>query len=71
MKYYVATVIQEIEVPVGNKGQVKTKKLKEEILVGESTSVSIVEKKVGELMSANPNEWELTSVRESRIVEVI
>jgi len=71
MKYYVATVVQEIEIPVGNKGQVKTKKLKEEILVGESTSVSIVEKKVGELMSANPNEWELTSVRESRIVEVI
>ena len=63
MKYYVATVVQEIEVPVGNKGQTKTKKLKEEILVGD--------KKVAELMSTNPNDWEITSVRESRIVEVI
>ncbi|MBC8411126.1 MAG: hypothetical protein H8E12_20775 [Rhodobacteraceae bacterium] len=71
MKYYIATVVQEIEIPVGNKGQVKTKKLKEEILVGESTSVSIVEKKVQEMMTANPNDWELTSVRESRIVDVI
>jgi len=71
MKYYVATVIQEIEIPVGTKGNTKIKKLKEEILVGESTSVSIVENKVGVMMSSNPNVWELTSVRESRIVEVI
>ena len=71
MKYYVATVVQEIEIPVGTKGNTKIKKLKEEILVGESTSVSIVENKVGVMMSSNPNVWELTSVRESRIVEVI
>ena len=71
MKYYVATVVQEIEIPVGNKGQTKTKKLKEEILVGDSTSVSIVDQKIAELMSTNPNDWEITSVRESRIVEVI
>mgnify|MGYP005659079689 CR=1 FL=1 len=45
--------------------------VKEEILVSEATSVSVVEKKIGELMSSNPNHWELTSVRESRIVEVI
>ena len=71
MKYYVATVVQEIEIPVGNKGQIKTKKLKEEILVGDSTSVSIVDQKIAKLMSTNPNDWEITSVRESRIVEVI
>jgi|TARA_B100001094_G_scaffold250414_1_gene247952 hypothetical protein len=71
MKYYIATVVQEIEVPVGTKGNTKIKKLKEEILVSEATSVSVVEKKIGELMSSNPNHWELTSVRESRIVEVI
>ena len=71
MKYYIATVVQEIEVPVGTKGNTKIKKLKEEILVSEATSVSVVEKKIGELMSTNPNDWELTAVRESRIVEVI
>ena len=71
MKYYIATVVQEIEVPVGTKGNTKIKKLKEEILVSEATSVSVVENKIGELMSTNPNSWELTSVRESRIVEVI
>ncbi len=71
MKYYIATVVLEIEIPVGNKGNTKIKKLKEEILVGEATSVSVVENKVGEMMTANPNDWELTSVRESRIVDVI
>ena len=71
MKYYIATVVQEIEVPVGNKGNTRIKKLREDILVTESTSVSVVEKKIGELMSSNPNSWELTAVRESKIVEVI
>ena len=71
MKYYIATVVQEIEVPVGNKGNTRIKKLKEEILVGEATSVSVVENKIGELMSSNPNSWELTSVKASNIVEVI
>ena len=69
MKYYVATVKQTIEVPAGKKTRTKT--LKEESLVGESTSVSVVEKKINELMSTNPNAWELVSVRESRIVEVV
>ena len=64
MKYYVATVKQTIEVPAGKKTRTKT-------LVGESTSVSVVEKKINELMSTNPNAWELVSVRESRIVEVV
>ena len=50
---------------------IKSKTLKEEILVGESTTVSVVEKKINDLMSTNPNEWELVSVRESRIVEVV
>ena len=71
MKYYIATVVQEIEVPVGNKGNTRIKKLKEEILVGEATSVSVVENKIGELMSTNPNSLELTSVKASNIVEVI
>tara|TARA_B100000927_G_C16394539_1_gene440752 strand:+ start:837 stop:1052 length:216 start_codon:yes stop_codon:yes gene_type:complete len=71
MKYYIATVVQEIEVPVGNKGNTRIKKLKEEILVGEATTVSVVENKIGELMSTNPNSWELTSVKASNIVEVI
>ena len=71
MKYYIATVVQEIEIPVGNKGNTRIKKLKEEILVGEATSVSVVENKIGELMSTNPNSWELTSVKASNIVEVI
>tara|TARA_B100000902_G_scaffold143920_1_gene141346 strand:+ start:5 stop:220 length:216 start_codon:yes stop_codon:yes gene_type:complete len=71
MKYYIATVVQEIEVPVGNKGNTRVKKLKEEILVGEATTVSVVENKIGELMSTNPNSWELTSVKASNIVEVI
>ena len=71
MKYYIATVVQEIEVPVGNKGNTRIKKLKEEILVGEATSVSVVENKIVELMSTNPNSWELTSVKASNIVEVI
>ena len=71
MKYYIATVVQEIEVPVGNKGNTRIKKLKEEILVGEATSVSVVENKIGELMSSNPNSWQLTSVKASNIVEVI
>ena len=71
MKYYVATVVQEIEVPVGTKGNTRIKNLREDILVGESTSVTIVEKKIHELMAGNPNEWELKSVRESKIVDVI
>ena len=71
MKYYIATVVQEIEVPVGNKGNTRIKKLKEEILVGDATSVSVVENKIGELMSSNPNSWQLTSVKASNIVEVI
>ena len=40
MKYYIATVVQEIEVPVGTKGNTKIKKLKEEILVSEATSLT-------------------------------
>ena len=71
MKYYIATVVQEIEVPVGNKGNTRIKKLKEEILVGEATTVSVVENKIGELMSTNPNSWELTVDKASNIVEVI
>ena len=69
-KYHVATVVQEIEVPAGKSGT-RTKKLKEEILVGGSASVSVVEEKINELMTANPNDWELVSVKASRIVEVI
>ena len=71
MKYYIATVVQEIEIPVGTKGNTKIKKLKEDILVAEATSVSVVERKIGEMMTANPNDWELVAVKESRIVDVI
>ena len=71
MKYYIATVVQEIEVPVGTKGNTKIKKLKEDILVAEATSVSVVERKISEMMTANPNDWELVAVKESRIVDVI
>ena len=47
-KYHVATVVQEIEVPAGKTGT-RTKKLKEEILVGGSATVSVVEEKINEI----------------------
>jgi hypothetical protein len=69
-KYLVVTIVQDIEVPAGKSGT-RIKKLKEEILVGGCTSVSVAEEKINDLMASNPNEWEIVSVKASRIVEVI
>ena len=67
-KYYEAYVKIDLEVPVKN--GVKIKVVRDRLLV-EGESVSYVEKKINEVMSTNPNHWELTQVKESRIVEVI
>ena len=67
-KYYEAYVKIDLEVPVKN--GVKIKVVRDRLLV-EGDSVSYVEKKINEVMSSNPNHWELTQVKESRIVEVI
>mgnify|MGYP003332240264 CR=1 FL=1 len=52
------------------KSGTRIKKLKEEILVGGCTSVSVAEEKINDLMASNPNEWEIVSVKASRIVAV-
>ena len=67
-KYYEAYVKIDLEVPVKN--GVKVKVVRDRLLI-EGDSVSYVEKKINEVMSSNPNHWELTQVKESRIVEVI
>ena len=67
-KYYEAYVKIDLEVPVKN--GVKVKVVRDRLLI-EGESVSYVETKINEVMSTNPNHWELTQVKESRIVEVI
>jgi hypothetical protein len=67
-KYYEAYVKIDLEVPVKN--GVKIKVVRDRLLI-EGDSVSYVETKINEVMSTNPNNWELTQVKESRIVEVI
>ena len=67
-KYYEAYVKIDLEVPVKN--GVKIKVVRDRLLI-EGDSVSYVETKINEVMSSNPNNWELTQVKESRIVEVI
>jgi hypothetical protein len=67
-KYYEAYVKIDLEVPVKN--GVKIKVVRDRLLI-EGESVSYVETKINEVMSSNPNHWELTQVKESRIVEVI
>jgi hypothetical protein len=67
-KYYEAYVKIDLEVPVKN--GVKIKVVRDRLLI-EGESVSYVETKINEVMSTNPNHWELTQVKESRIVEVI
>jgi len=67
-KYYEAYVKIDLEVPVKN--GIKIKVVRDRLLI-EGDSVSYVEKKINEVMSSNPNHWELTQVKESRIVEVI
>ena len=67
-KYYEAYVKIDLEVPVKN--GVKIKVVRDRLLI-EGDSVSYVESEINEVMSSNPNNWELTQVKESRIVEVI
>ena len=67
-KYYEAYVKIDLEVPTKN--GVRIKVVRDRLLI-EGDSVSYVEKKINEVMSTNPNHWELTQVKESRIVEVI
>ena len=68
MKYYEAAVKQVLEITT--KRGFKTKILRDRLLV-EGESITYVESKVNELMKDNPNEWEITSIKESRIVEVV
>ncbi|MBC8421848.1 MAG: hypothetical protein H8E03_00350 [Pelagibacteraceae bacterium] len=67
-KYYEAYVKIDMEVPTKNGAKIKI--LRDRLLV-EGDSVSYVETKINEIMSTNPNQWELTQVKESKIVEVI
>ena len=68
MKYYEAAVKQVLEIPT--KRGFKTKILRDRLLI-EGESITYVETKVNEMMKDNPNEWEITSIKESRIVEVV
>ena len=68
MKYYEAAVKQVLEIPT--KRGFKTSILRDRLLV-EGESITYVESKVNALMNDNPNEWEITSIKESRIVEVV
>ena len=68
MKYYESAVKQVLEIPT--KRGFKTKILRDRLLV-EGESITYVESKVIELMKDNPNEWEIRSIKESRIGEVI
>ena len=68
MKYYEASVKQVLEIPT--KRGFKSKVLRDRLLV-EGESITYVEAKVNEMMKDNPNEWEITSIKESRIVEVV
>ena len=67
-KYYEAYVKIDLEVPTKN--GVRIKVVRDRLLI-EGESVSYVETKINEVMSSNPNRWELTQVKESRIMEVI
>ena len=68
MKYYEASVKQVLEIPT-TRGT-KSKVLRDRLLV-EGEGITYVEAKVNGLMKDNPNEWEITSIKESRIVEVV
>ena len=68
MKYYEASVKQVLEIPT--KRGTKSKVLRDRLLV-EGEGITYVEAKVNEMMKDNPNEWEITSIKESRIVEVV
>ena len=68
MKYYEASVKQVLEIPT--KRGTKSKVLRDRLLV-EGEGITYVESKVNGLMKDNPNEWEITSIKESRIVEVV
>ncbi len=68
MKYYEASVKQILEIPT-TRGT-KSKVLRDRLLI-EGESITYVESKVNEMMKDNPNEWEITSIKESRIVEVV
>jgi len=57
-----------LEIPT-SKGT-KSKVLRDRLLI-EGESITYVESKVNEMMKDNPNEWEITSIKESRIVEVV
>ena len=68
MKYYEASVKQVLEITT-TRGT-KSKVLRDKLLI-EGESITYVEAKVNEMMKDNPNEWEITSIKESRIVEVV
>jgi hypothetical protein len=68
MKYYEALVKQVLEIPT-TRGT-KSKVLRDRLLI-EGEGITYVEAKVNEMMKDNPNEWEITSIKESRIVEVV
>ena len=60
-KYYEAYVKIDLEVPTKN--GVRIKVVRDRLLI-EGESVSYVETKINEVMSSNPNNWELTQVKE-------
>jgi len=67
-KYYEAVVKQILEIPT--RTGTKTKTIRDRLLV-DSLSITAVEATIHKVMKDNTNEWELTQVKESRIVEVI
>ena len=67
--YFEVTVIQRLVIE-GPRGGTKEKKVRDYLLV-EGDSVTGVEADVTKLYQRNPNDWEILSVKQSKIVQLI
>lgn len=66
--YYEVTVVQELVIDDGKKSKIK--RIKDYLLI-QGDSITYIEKRVSELYNDNPNEYEIISVKLSKISEVI
>ena len=67
--YYDVTVVQKLVIDLP-RGGTKEKKIRDYLLV-EGDSVTYVEGRITQLYAKNPNDWEISSVKVSKIAQVV